>query len=91
MILDKKLNTFQKKIGYKFNDLSILSQALIHPSYYKSKNIKQKNFNQFERFEFLGDRVLGLIIASLLVKKFKKLNKKVFISCSKKFFIQNFK
>ena len=74
MILDKKLNTFQKKIGYKFNDLSILSQALIHPSYYKSKNIKQKNFNQFERFEFLGDRVLGLIIASLLVKKFKKLN-----------------
>ena len=74
MILEKKLNIFQKNIGYKFNDLSILSQSLIHPSYYKSIKTKQKSFSQFERFEFLGDRVLGLIIASLLVKKFKKLN-----------------
>ena len=87
MILEKKLNIFQKNIGYKFNDLSILSQSLIHPSYYKSIKTKQKSFSQFERFEFLGDRVLGLIIASLLVKKFKKLNEG---DLSKKYFYIKF-
>ena len=42
MILEKKLNIFQKKIGYKFNDVSILSQSLTHPSYYKSIKNKKK-------------------------------------------------
>ena len=32
--------------------------------------------NQFERFEFLGDRVLGLVIATLLFNKFKRRTKK---------------
>ena len=74
MIEKKKLLQFEKSIAYKFKNLSLLNQSLTHPSYYKDTNSKLLNSNQFERLEFLGDRVLGLIIASLLVKKFKKLD-----------------
>ena len=74
MISKKKIENFERKINYKFKNTSILSQSLTHPS--SSKDIKnsKKSFNQFERLEFLGDRVLGLVIASLIFSKFKDLN-----------------
>ncbi len=71
MINKKNLEIFQKKINYKFKDPSILKQSLTHPSYLiDRKNIKNHS-NQFERFEFLGDRVLGLIVSFLLFDKFQ--------------------
>ena len=73
MIQKKKLNSFEKKIDYKFKNVLLLKQSLTHPSYY-IENSYLKNLNQFERFEFLGDRVLGLIIASLLFNKYKNLD-----------------
>ncbi len=74
MIEKKKLNLFEKKIQYKFKNYSYLKQSLTHPSFYKELNNNEKELNQFERLEFLGDRVLGLIISSLLFKKFNKLD-----------------
>ncbi len=74
MISSKVLSTYEKKIGYVFKDKVNLSQSLTHPSYLKEKGSFKKNNNQFERLEFLGDRVLGLIISSLLFKKFKELD-----------------
>jgi len=73
MIDSKKLKQFEKKINYKFKNTKLLTQSLTHPSFYleKGNNIK---INEFERFEFLGDRVLGLIIANLLFSKYKKFN-----------------
>ena len=69
MILKKKLNLFEKNIKYKFKDLIFLKQSLTHPSFYIDSKSLEKKFNQFERLEFLGDRVLGLVIASLLFNK----------------------
>ena len=54
-------NSLMKNIKYTFNDISNLNEALTHSSY--GKNAKIQNY---ERLEFLGDRVLGLIIASKL-------------------------
>ena len=54
-------------IGYSFNDKDILTQSLTHPS---SENSK---FSNMERLEFLGDRVLGLIIAEKIFIKFNSL------------------
>ena len=34
MINKKNLDIFQKKINYKFKDISILKQSLTHPSYF---------------------------------------------------------
>ena len=75
MITTKKIELFEKKIGYSFKNKEVLISSLIHPSYIKSKKIKQHQLNQsFERLEFLGDRVLGLVIASLIYSKFASLN-----------------
>ena len=61
-ILD--LIKLENLIGYSFNDKDILIQSLTHPS---SENSK---FSNMERLEFLGDRVLGLIIAEKIFIKF---------------------
>ncbi len=74
MISKKLLLEFEKKINYNFSDISLLSKSLTHPSYYKELKQVKKLSNQFERYEFLGDRVLGLTIASLLFNKFNNSN-----------------
>ena len=74
MISKKILQTFEKKIDYKFKDLNLLSMSLTHPSFYSDKKKYNLENNQFERLEFLGDRVLGLIIASLLFDNYKDFN-----------------
>ena len=103
MILKKKLNLFEKKIDYKFKNLDILKQSLTHPSFFLDSKSVEKKFNQFERLEFLGDRVLGLVIASLLFSKYKNLKegdlskkysylvqKKFLYKISQNLFIQDF-
>jgi len=52
----------QKKIGYAFADQGLLQQALTHAS--------MQGQAQNERLEFVGDRVLGLVMAALLYKAF---------------------
>ena len=69
MILKRKLNLFEKNIKYKFKDLNFLKQSLTHPSFYIDSKSLEKKYNNFEKLEFLGDRVLGLVVASLLFNK----------------------
>lgn len=59
------MKDFEKNISYTFKDRSLLKQALTHPS-----ALAPGEGIDFERLEFLGDRVLGLVIASWLFKKF---------------------
>lgn len=56
---------FLKKISYQFQNQSLLEEALTHPSF--SKKNKTKNY---QRLEFLGDAVLALVIAEILMKKY---------------------
>ncbi len=62
-----KLSHFVESLGLKFNDINHLHQALIHPSVRKSRKA-----SSFERLEFLGDRVLGLVIAECMYHKYPK-------------------
>ena len=75
MISKKKINQLEKILSYKFKDKKLLENALVHSSYIaenKKKNLKEAS--DFERLEFLGDRVLGLAISSIIYKKFNKNN-----------------
>ena len=73
MITNKKIDLFEKHIGYSFKDKNLLIESLIHPSYIKdSKTNKSNDVSHFERLEFLGDRVLGLAISSIIYIKFNK-------------------
>lgn len=58
-----QLNRLEKKLGYSFNDKLLLTQALTHRSAKGENN---------ERLEFLGDSILGYIIARALFDKFPK-------------------
>ncbi len=52
--------TLEKKIKVFFKNKNLLSQSLTHKSYNKEINN--------EKLEFLGDRVLGLVIAKKLLE-----------------------
>jgi ribonuclease-3 len=66
------LNKLQKTLGIKFNDRSLLEQALIHTSYINEN--PSLNLNSNERLEFFGDAVLGFIIAEELYQRFPDLS-----------------
>ena len=51
----------QKAIGYDFSDLTILSAALRHRSVGSGHN---------ERLEFLGDSILGMVVAAALYERY---------------------
>ena len=62
-------------IEYSFKNKKNLRNSLIHPSTYKNKKNKVVNHSyEFERLEFLGDKILGLTIASLIFHKFNDFN-----------------
>ena len=57
-----KIKELEKIIKYSFKNNSLLSQSLTHKSF--------DNNNNNEKLEFLGDRVLGLVISQKLLEKF---------------------
>jgi len=58
--MSEKLNTLQKKINIKFKSINYLKKAITHKSY--------DPLNNYEKLEFLGDRVLGLVISKKLIE-----------------------
>ena len=60
--MNKKFINLEKNLKIKFKNKNLLDKALTHKSYDSSYN--------YEKLEFLGDRVLGLIISKKLLKKF---------------------
>ena len=90
----KNISTLEKILRVKFKDKSILIKSLTHKGYSNNNN---------EKLEFLGDRVVGLILSKKLYdlypdesegtldKRFSKLvNKKTFYEISKKIKLNNF-
>ena len=60
---------FATLLGYRFRDSALLSEALTHASLAGGR--KKKTSPDNERLEFLGDRVLGLVIAAHLLATFE--------------------
>lgn len=66
----KTLDTFEKKIGYKFKDRALLVTALTHSSF---ANESHGRAQSYERLEFLGDSILGFVTAEFLYGTFPEL------------------
>ena len=58
--MKEKLNNLQKKINVKFKNIGYLKQSITHKSY--------DSFNNYEKLEFLGDRILGFVISKKLIE-----------------------
>lgn len=57
----------ESRIGYSFDDISLLERALVHRSW---AHDHQPIIPDNERLEFLGDAVLGLVVAERLFRQF---------------------
>ena len=59
----------EARLGYKFADPELLNRALTHSSAISpARRVSQS----YQRLEFLGDRVLGLVVADVLYRKMPK-------------------
>ena len=58
----RRLSMLEKSIGYVFKDKDLAMRALTHSSYGDGR----RKTPDYERLEFLGDRVLGLMTAEKL-------------------------
>ena len=58
----QNLNNLEADIKIKFKNFKLLKQAVTHKSFSSNEN--------YEKLEFLGDRVLGLIISKKLLEKY---------------------
>ena len=56
--MNMNFSKLEKQIGLKFQNKNLLLQSLVHKSFNKTNNN--------EKLEFLGDRVLGLVISKKL-------------------------
>ena len=60
--MEKKIKELEKIIRYNFKNIDLLKKSLTHKSY--------NNLINNEKLEFLGDRVLGLVISEKLLEKY---------------------
>ena len=56
----------EQLLHYQFHDRSLISQALTHPSF----EHERAGIGDYQRLEFLGDAVLGMVLAEALYKRF---------------------
>ena len=62
------INELEKAIGYEFRNITLLQNALSHSSYANERWHDSLKSN--ERLEFLGDSVLGMLVADYLYRTF---------------------
>lgn len=61
------MNSLEKRLNYKFKNIDLLKNALVHSSY---ANEVRGSVHSNERLEFLGDSVLSIIVSEHLYNKF---------------------
>ena len=64
------LQLLEERIGYQFQDKSLLKQAITHSSYSNEQKINR--FMHYERLEFLGDAILEMVSSEFLFREHPK-------------------
>jgi len=62
-----KLEHLQQSLGYRFADSTHIRQALTHPSFNNEQGACE---GDYQRLEFLGDAILGMLLAEFLFARF---------------------
>ncbi len=66
---ERDIKRIEKKIGYEFSDKLLLEAAFTHSSF---TNERRGNSVSYDRLEFLGDSILGFVVAEELYFKLDK-------------------
>jgi len=67
---EQELASLEDELGYQFNNIGLLREALQHSSYVNEQ--RDPDLQDNERLEFLGDAVLDLVITHILMEQFPK-------------------
>ncbi len=67
---DTRLDDAERAVGYRFSDRTLLCRALTHPSVTTGASSEL----DYERLEFLGDAVLGLVVVEEVYRRFPELS-----------------
>ena len=59
-----RVTSLEDRIGYAFKDRELVLRALTHPSYGDGRRPVQN----YERLEFLGDSLLGMVVSDWLYR-----------------------
>lgn len=65
------LKVLEERIGYRFQDISLLKRAITHSSFANEQKINK--LGHYERLEFLGDAVLELVVSEFLFHEHPKM------------------
>jgi ribonuclease III len=65
----RRAAAIETRIGYRFKDAALMEQALTHIS---ALSGVRNRAGSYQRLEFLGDHVLGLVISDMLFRAFLK-------------------
>lgn len=68
-----ELRRLEFRLAYRFRDLDLLDQALTHASYTNESAAAAEAMCDYESMEFLGDAILGFVVAEFLYLRFKEL------------------
>ena len=60
------MKNLEERLGYRFHDPKLLEHVLTHSSY--ANEHRSSGVTSNERLEFLGDSILGLIVAEHLFR-----------------------
>jgi ribonuclease-3 len=66
--METKIQQLEQLLGYSFRNQEFLVQAVTHPSYLHEAS--EVVAGDYQRLEFLGDAVLGLLLAEMLYVKY---------------------
>ena len=70
MSIGKSLIELMDRLGYRFNDISYLQNAVTHSSFANERRARGMTIPSNERLEFLGDAVLQILISEHLYERF---------------------
>jgi ribonuclease-3 len=69
-MLVSDFSNLEKALGYKFNDKTLLLNALTHTSFANERYHKDSHLKSNERVEFVGDAVLGLVAGTHIYQNY---------------------
>ena len=59
--MENDFEKLEQTLGYRFDERTLLTRALTHPSFLHET--RGENCGDYQRLEFLGDAVLGILLA----------------------------
>ncbi len=71
--MSRNLARLEQQIGYRFDSVDLLKDALVHSSYANESGSKHPALDCNERMEFLGDTVLSLVVSTYLFSAYPEL------------------